>query len=178
MVAGAAIGSALNVGFYAWGQMMSGGEIDMRDVAVAAATGFVGGALAASPLGFGAEVAASAVVGVGGYALECCLKEEEMTAEGTAISAVSGAIGGLIGGKGANNGFEISQKMMQFDTAVEREARRANQNVGNSRIESLNSDRAWYMAEEVGKLAVNQLLAFGASGFADDYALPFALPLF
>ena len=85
------------------------GTIDVVDVLIAAGSGAISGALAASGVGVVGQIAANAAIAAGGNAANQALdisrgRQEEWSWESFALDVGTGMVSGLIGGSGASHG--------------------------------------------------------------------------
>ena len=102
MAIGGVIGAITNTATSYFSQKIISKEVDKKSLLVAAASGFVSGAISASPLGVGGQIFAGGLIGGFSYIAEAHLKGEEMSKEKYFVAVATGAISGFIGGDGVN----------------------------------------------------------------------------
>ena len=136
MLVGALIGTVSSAVASVVTQAMFEGEINLKSVAIAAGTGFISGALSASPLGVGWLMVANAVLEVGSYCAECFIRNEDPSVIGVGVAIASGLVFGKLGGNGANYKFKISNSIERVNQIIMRENRRANQKYAEKAIKS------------------------------------------
>ena len=127
MAVGGVIGGAISAYCSVVAQQAFTGEVNWASVAVAAASGFVSGCVAASPLGLPGQIIAGGVIGGLSYGADAYVNDSEVTLDGAVISIGMGMLSGLIGGKGANHNFALTDAIKSTKNTLAREARRANQ---------------------------------------------------
>lgn len=108
MVVGGLVGAVFNSIASALSQKAVTGDVDMKSVAVAAASGFVSGAVAASPLGILGQSIAGGVIGGLSYIANAYVTGQETSEDEIAVAVATGVISGMIGGKGFNHNYDIS----------------------------------------------------------------------
>ena len=108
MAAGGIIGAFTNGIASTVSQYIINGNIDIESVAIAAASGFVSGAIAASPLGIVGQVIAGGVIGGLSYVADAHANEEDVSEVGLAVAIGTGLVSGAIGGKGANHNQQLT----------------------------------------------------------------------
>ena len=126
MAVGGVIGSAVSAISSAATQKILTGTVNWKSVGVAAATGFVSGAIAASPLGMVGQKIAGGIIGGLSYATDCYVNNRSMTLIGTVASVGGGVISAKIGGGGANEHGALSTVVRNTKQTIIRESRRAN----------------------------------------------------
>ena len=170
LFAGMVVG--LCVGFFVGGidsavsQYINEGEVEWYVALVDAASGAIGGAIAATPIGLGASVAVNSALGAATYMAEQGVKGEEITALGLVAGTAGGAVSGLIGGSGADAG-NLGQAWESTAKSIAREQRRANVEYAAKQIARYTSERILikktiataivrFTAGTVGSAVVNQ----------------------
>ena len=113
MLAGGVIGAAINVVTSIGIQTWNDGEVNLKSLAVAAGSGFISGAMAASPLSIGWQIGGGAVVGAVSYAVDCKVNDKPVEGDELFFAAVGGGISGAIGGSGANEHLELTKDIME-----------------------------------------------------------------
>ncbi len=103
------------------------GSVDVGSVIVAAATGFVSGAVSASPLGVVGQVIAGGAIGGLSYVADCHINGEEAKLDELLVSAGMGMFFARLGKNGANYKNKVSNLINSTNATLKREARRANQ---------------------------------------------------
>lgn len=87
--------------------------MNLKSLAVAAGSGFISGAMAASPLSIGWQIGGGAVVGAVSYAVDCKVNDKPVEGDELFFAAVGGGISGAIGGSGANEHLELTKDIME-----------------------------------------------------------------
>ena len=141
MVIGGLIGTAISAISSAVTQQALTGTVNWKSVGVAAATGFVSGAIAASPLGLAGQMIAGGVIGGLSYAADSYVNDNEMKLDEALLSVGMGVVSGLIGGAGANKKMVLSNAAKSAKQTIAREGRRANQQYAQKVIASTISAR-------------------------------------
>ncbi len=108
MAVGGLVGAITNAITSVVSQKLIDGSVNEKSVAVAAVSGFVSGAVAASPLGIGGQIIAGGIIGGLSYIADTSLNEEEVSNVGLAFAVGTGLMSGIIGGKGANHNDELA----------------------------------------------------------------------
>ena len=107
---------------------MINGTVNWKSVAVAAGTGFISGAVAASPLSVTGQIVSGGVVGAVSYAADCYVNDKAMKLDEALFSVGAGLVSGLIGGAGANSKVMLTNISKSTKQIIARESRRANSN--------------------------------------------------
>ena len=141
MAAGGLIGSAISAVSSAVTQYAITGTVNWKSVGVAAASGFVSGAIAASPLGLFGQKVAGGVIGGLSYAADCYVNDKAMKLDEAIVAVGSGVISGKIGGSGANQKMALTNVYDSTRNTIAREARRANQTYAQKAVASALSYR-------------------------------------
>ena len=136
MAIGGLIGSVISAVSSAATQLAINGEVNWKSVGVAAASGFVSGAIAASPIGLPGQIIAGGIIGGASYVADCYVNNDAITLDGALLAVGMGAVSGLIGGQGANKGNVLSDTFTSFRKTLAREGRRANQAYAQKAITS------------------------------------------
>ena len=139
MAIGGLIGTVVSATTSAFVQLAINGEINWKSVGIAAASGFVSGAIAASPFGLGVQIFAGGIIGGVSYIADCYVNNTEITLDGAVVSVLMGIASGAIGGPGANKNNTLTNSVLQFRRTLAREARRANQVYAQKAIASITS---------------------------------------
>ena len=93
-------------------------------VSFSAASGFVSGAVAASPLGVQGQKIASGIIGGLSYVADCYVNKSKMNIVEAGAAVVGGYISGKIGGDGANKNLTLTNTYNYAKQKVARESRR------------------------------------------------------
>ena len=141
MAIGGLIGAVISAASSAVTQKTLTGTVNWKSVGVAAAAGFVSGAVAASPLGKAGQIIAGAVIGGLSYAADCRANDKAMKLDEAIVSVIMGGVSGLIGGAGANEKMVLSNAANSAKQTIAREARRANQKYAQKVITAAVSSR-------------------------------------
>ena len=139
-------------------QKLLTGTVNWKSVGVAAATGFISGAIAASPLKLGGQEIAGGIIGGLSYAADCYVNNTSMTVTGTITSVVGGVISAKIGGKGANCNGTLSNVVRNTKQTIIRESRRANQRYASKAVATTIS----YCSNTLAKSAWSSSFKFSA----------------
>lgn len=131
---GGVIGSAISAISSAATQKLLTGTVNWKSVGVAAASGFVSGAVSASPLGPMGQKILGGVIGVATYATDCYVNNTSMTVSGTITSVIGGVVSGKIGGRGANHNGALSNVVRSTKQTIIRESRRANRQYASKAV--------------------------------------------
>ena len=126
MAIGGIIGAVVSAASSALSQKALTGYINWTSVGVAAATGLVSGAVAASPLGIGYQIGIGGALGVASYVADCYANNKPVNLGEVGVAIVAGSFSGAIGGPGANKGMVITDAIEYTGKIVAREARRSN----------------------------------------------------
>jgi len=127
MAIGGVIGAVVSAVSSAITQKALTGSVNWKSVGVSAATGFVSGAVAASPLGIEGQIAVGGAIGGLSYAADCYVNNKPINTGEVLLSTVTGMASGAIGGPGANEGMVLTDAIEYMGQTAAREARRANQ---------------------------------------------------
>lgn len=141
MAVGGLIGTAISAVSSIVTQQRLTGTVNWKSVGVAAATGFVSGAVAASPLGIKAQQVAGGVIGGLSYVADCYANDKAMKLDEAILSVGMGSISGRIGGPGANEKMVLSNAAKSAKQTIARETRRTNQKYAPKVIASTISAR-------------------------------------
>ena len=139
MAIGGLIGAVVSATSSALVQLAINGEINWRSVGIAAASGFVSGAIAASPLGLPGQMIAGGIIGGAAYVADCYVNDTAITLDGAILSIGMGVLSGWIGGSGANEKNVLTNSILQLKKTAAREARRVNQVYAQKAIASMTS---------------------------------------
>ena len=128
LLIGAAIGAGVSVAVEITSQIIetrSLKKLDMKNVAIAAGTGAISGAFAATGFGVGAQMAVNAVDSIGGYMIGQALHGgiKTINKKDAISNGVLGGVSGFIGGPGAN-GKTMVKAWKLADKAIAKEVRR------------------------------------------------------
>ena len=161
MAVGGVVGAAISAVSSAVTQYALTGTVNWKSVGVSAASGFVSGAIAASPLGKLGQVVAGGVIGGLSYAADCYVNNKAMKLDEAIISVIAGAASGKIGGAGADKDHVLSNAFNGTKKVIERETRRANQKYAQKAISKAISSRNNIFASTVSESAIR----FTTGGF-------------
>lgn len=106
---GGIIGAAISTVGSIVSQVIESKEVNWKTVGVEAAGGFVGGAIAASPIGLPGQIIAGGIVGGTTYAADCAVNHRRIEPLDLGIAVTTGCISGWIGGSGASKDYELSK---------------------------------------------------------------------
>ena len=126
MAVGGIIGSVVSAASSVISQKALTGEVNWKSVGVAAATGLVSGAVAASPLGIGYQIGIGGALGGASYIADCYVNNKAINLGEAGAAIVAGFFSGALGGPGANKGGLITDAIEYAGKTAAREARRAN----------------------------------------------------
>ena len=141
MAVGGLIGAAVSAVSSVVTQKALTGTVNWKSVGVAAASGFVSGAVAASPLGLAGQMVAGGVISGLSYAADCYVNDKAMKLDEAVISVGMGVVAGRIGGAGANEEMVLTNAANSAKQAIARETRRANQDYAQKAIAAAISSR-------------------------------------
>lgn len=141
MAIGGLIGAVISAASSAVTQKTLTGTVNWKSVGVAAAAGFVSGAVAASPLGVLGQKVVGGVVGGLSYAADCYVNDKAMKLDEALVAVGMGFVSGKIGGAGANEKMVLSNAANSAKQTIAREARRANQKYAQKVITAAISSR-------------------------------------
>ena len=146
---GGLIGTAISTVSSIVTQRALTGTVNWKSVGVAVATGFVSGAVAASPLGAVGQQVLGGFVGGLSYIADCYVNDKAVKADEALLSVGMGVVSGRIGGAGTNEKMVLTNAAKSAKQTIARETRRANQKYAQKVI-----------AETIG--ARNNLFAYTA----------------
>ena len=149
MAIGGIIGGAIN-GINSIITQAQTNEINWTSVLVSTASGFVNGAVAASPLGRKWQAFAGGVIGGLSNIVDAFLNGEEIDWAETTVSIFSGTFSGWIGGDGANYEFCLSNTIRSTKSTIIKETGRANQRYAQKTIKNAVSYRNNIMKTATG----------------------------
>ena len=143
-----------------------------KSVAVAGGTGFVSGAIAASPLGLIGQVAAGGVISGVSYGMDCYVNDANIKIDELVISTFMGVLSGYIGGPGANKNQVLTKALDSTKNALKREARRVNQNYAQKAIRAIKTDLKSTLSNAAWSSGIRFAMGTGiANGFMAWYSL-------
>ena len=175
MAVGGLIGAAINTVSSIATQQALTGTVNWKSVGIAAASGFVSGAIAASPLGLTGQVIAGGVIGGLSYAADCYVNNKAMKLDEAIFAVGMGAASGRIGGSGANEKMVLSNAIKSTKQTIVRENRRANQKYAQKVIEttirSRNNTLASTAVVSSFRFAAGSVVSNGFSGFYSKVGL-------
>ena len=157
MAVGGLIGAAVSAATSAITQYATTGEVNWGSVGVAAASGFVSGALSSSPLGQTAQIIGSAILGGVTYLADCAVNHDKPTVLGVLGNVALGAVSGKISGPGANEHKVLTNAIESTKKTIKREVRRANQKYAKKAIASAAYSLRNTVATQGGEGAVRYL---------------------
>ena len=153
MVAGGLIDAATSAIGSIASQKLDGEGVNWKSVAVSAASGFVSGAVSASPLGQVGQMVVGGIISGVSYAADCYVTKKAPNIVDAAFEIGSGVLSGRSGKSGVNKGAELSDLYYRTKQKIARERRRENQSYAAKAIRSAVSYRnnvfacaAWYRA--------------------------------
>ena len=120
MAIGGAIGAVVSGATSAITQYATTGEINWGSVAVAAGSGFVSGALSASPLGITWQRIAGGILGGVSYFADCRVNGDDPSLGGLAANVLIGVASANISGEGANKDEVITSAIKRIKSAKPR----------------------------------------------------------
>ena len=156
MLVGGAIGAVISAASSAVTQYICEGEVNLNSVGVSAASGFVSGFIAASPLGLIGQVAAGGIIGGASYVADCYVNKKDAKFGGLIISVGAGMLSGFIGGQGANKNNELSNTIKSGKKIINDLVRRSSNEVINKRIVQAQS----YVYETIASAAWTSSIKF------------------
>ena len=163
MAIGGLIGAGINFACSVITQKNTNGSINFKTAGIAAASGFVSGAVAASPLGAKGQVISSGIISGLSYAADCWSNNEAMTLAGAASAVFAGVISGKIGGKGANCDNVLTNSICSTRKVIARESNRANQKyaakVVNAAISSRNNQLSLSFWDFTSRFSIGSVLS-------------------
>ena len=124
MAVGGVIGATFSAVGSAVTQQSLTGTVNWKSVAVAAASGFISGAVAASPLGIGWQIGIGAGLGAVSYTADCKVNKQVVTVDDLAFSALAGGVAGFVGGPGVNQDMVLTKTIQTSIKTVNRMATR------------------------------------------------------
>ena len=165
MLVGGTVGFLISGGASMFTQYMATGEINWKSVGVAAATGFVDGAVAASPLGVIGQTIAVGLIGGASYWADCRANGDTFKWADCFMEAGAGALAGYIGGPGANENFVLNDSANLTKKTVARASRKQNRKAADKSVAKAlryQSYTYWNSALSTGyKYTVGTYLASG-----------------
>ena len=141
MAIGGLVGAGINFVSSIISQKQMNGAVNLKSAAVAAATGFVSGAISASPLGRVGQIIAGGVTSGLSYAADCAVNNKSFNMKEAAGSALMGALSGGLGGNGSNYKNVLTDTINGTKKVVAREMRRENKKYANKVIKSAVASR-------------------------------------
>ena len=111
MALGGVIGAVVNTVSSVVSQVVSTGTVNWKSVAVSAASGFVSGAISASPLGLVGQTVAGGIIEGATYVADCWVNNKSVNVGQLALNTGLGVISGYLGGPGANKDRILSNNM-------------------------------------------------------------------
>ena len=141
MAAGGLIGATISAVSSAVTQHAITGTVNWKSVGVAAASGFVSGAIAASPLGIFGQQVAGGVVGGLSYVADCYVNDKAIKLDEAVLAVGMGVFSAKIGGAGANQKMVLTNVYESTRNTIAREAYRANQKYAQKAVAAALSYR-------------------------------------
>ena len=141
MVAGGGIGASISAVGSVISQYADTGTVNVKSVLVAAGSGFVSGALAASPWGKPIQVIGNVAINVASYAVDCLATNKDIDGCGLLISFGTGLFSGVIGGDGANKDYILTNAIKYSKKVIRDMAKRNNVAYANKRLVAIRSQR-------------------------------------
>ena len=164
---GGAIGGVINGVSNAVTQKITTGTIDWKSVGVATASGFVSGAIAASPIKLKGQMIAGGIIGGASYLLDCVVSDEKsFKLMEFGASIVGGVVSGLVGGSGANKNTSLTDTLLSASKRIANENRKQRGKIGAKIISQTKS----YVQETFAWAAWSSSARF-ASGIAVSNAV-------
>ena len=134
MAIGGLIGGTISTISSITSQLATTGDVDWVSVGISAASGFVSGAIGASPLGRIGQTIAGGIIGGLSYVADAYAHGEDITLDGLAFAVVIESACSFLGGDGANYKGKISNEMKDFKNQLAREGRRANRDYAKKAV--------------------------------------------
>lgn len=163
MAVGGVIGAVVSAVGSAISQKVTTGTVNLKSVLVAAATGFVSGAIAASPIGGIGQVIIGGIINGLSYAADCHVNKKRVKLDEAVASVWTGALAGKIGGSGANYNMVLTKTIDSAKTVMAREARRQNREYAQKVIASAARTRNNTLALSAWSGSANFSLGLGLS---------------
>ena len=161
MAIGGLIGAATSVITTIVTAVVAHEEVTMGSVLVSLGTGFVSGAVAASPLKKTGQVIAGAIIGGLSYAAEKIIHHENIEWGELGISVLAGGVAGWIGGPGANENHLLTRTIENAQKTIAKEtARSATKGGAMYAVKAITRAKA-YAAETIIRKCVPAGLRFG-----------------
>ena len=136
-------------------------EITLNSVLVSAGTGFVSGALAASPLKATGQIVAGSIIGGVSYLVETKLNHKNVEWDELAVSVIAGGAAGWIGKAGANENFLLTRTIENTNKTIAKETARSATKGGAIYAAKAISRAKAYAAETIIRKCVPAGLRFG-----------------
>ena len=133
---GGVIGAAANTVSTIATQLVTDHEINWKSVAVSAGSGFIAGAIAATPLGKYSQMALGGVINGASYITDCVVNHQEIDVVDLTLSVGIGVFGGAISGEGANKDLVMSHAHQVKVKAVQKYSAKATEKWAAKRIAS------------------------------------------
>lgn len=160
MAVGALIGAAVSAVSSVVTQKALTGEVNWKSVGVSAVTGFVSGAVAASPLGLAGQMIAGGIIGGSSYVADCYVNNRAMRLDEGLLSIGMGVVSGRIGGAGANEGKIITNTIESAKKTISKEIRRSVTNP--SYAKKAISSAKFVKSSIISSAAINSSVRFAA----------------
>ena len=122
MLAGGVIGAAISAVTSIAVQYGSEGSVSWGSVAVAAGSGFVSGAMAASPLNRKWQAAAGAIISSVSYVADCLVNDNEPEIGGLIVAGLAGGVTGYMGGDGSNIDHNMSSSVTSLAKKITKQS--------------------------------------------------------
>ncbi len=147
------------------------GSINKKSVAVAVVSGFVSGAVAASPLGIIGQQVAGGIIGGVSYVADSCVNKKPIKADEAFVAIGMGVISGRIGGSGANERMVLTNTISYTKNTIARELRRSNLKYSQKVISSALGYQSKILTNATWNSSVRFAAGVGvANGFTGAYA--------
>ena len=177
MAVGGLIGAGINAISSAVTQKVTTGTVNWKSVAVAAGSGFVSGAVAASPLGQFGQMIVGGIIGGASYIADSLVNSKPIKIGETVASIIGGVISGRVGGEGANKYKAVSDAINNTKRIVAKETRRASYKYSQKAIEracnSLYSSLSWVAWSASVRftlgIAASNFFVMGVSAVANSF---------
>ena len=138
MAVGGVIGAGISAASFIATQ---NGPMNWKSFGVAVASGFISGAVAASPLGLSGQIAAGALIGGGSYIADSLINNKTIKLDEAIVATSAGALSGRIGGAGANQYGTLSKAIKLSTKTSAKYATKSSTKYAAKRIASAKSYR-------------------------------------
>lgn len=139
------------------------GSVDWKSVAISAVSGFVDGAISASPLGPGVKIALGVAVDVVTY----CVETDDFNWREMAFDVGVSFAFNLIGSKKMSFYDELNDTLSFSRKKIEREARRQNQSYSRKAVNAVNS----YTNQRITSIITKESINSATTNIAEESTL-------